>query len=67
MNYRIILTVLIKLVFIISFYGFADKSYKHGIPFGPMNSSNNTGAIPQARALQIMKTEKHTNWMFINA
>ena len=30
-----------------------------------MNLSNNTEAIPQARAMQIMKTEKLTNWMFM--
>ena len=48
-----------------SYYDFADNSYKDGFHFEPMSLSNNTEAIPQARAMQIMKTEKLTNWMFI--
>ena len=45
------------------FYDFADKCYKQRFHFGPMNSSDSTEAIPQARAMQIMKTGKLTNWM----
>ena len=52
-------------IFEISYYDFADNSYKDGFHFEPMNLSNNTEAIPQARAMQIMEAEKLRNWMFI--